>query len=179
MHPTVRDARPDDAEALARFAEAVFRATFSDDNTSADMDMYCVAAFGREIQAREIADPERDTLLAELGGELCGYAQLRPGPVPGGFACIRPHELHRIYVAPQAHGSGLGRALLQAALARARRRRATALWLGVWERNPRAIAFYRREGFRVVGSQQFLLGRDPQCDLVMVRELVRDRDGAV
>ena len=41
------------------------------------------------------------------------------------------------------------------------------VWLGVWERNPKAIAFYRKFGFEVIGEHRFVLGRDPQRDLVM------------
>jgi ribosomal protein S18 acetylase RimI-like enzyme len=59
------------------------------------------------------------------------------------------------------------------AIARARRRGAATLWLGVWERNARGIRFYQREGFTHVGAHPFILGRDVQTDWIMVRSLDR------
>jgi len=69
------------------------------------------------------------------------------------------------------HGHGVAQELMTASIAEARRRRADAIWLGVWERNPRALAFYRRCGFVEVGDHVFPLGNDPQRDLVMVLAL--------
>jgi ribosomal protein S18 acetylase RimI-like enzyme len=45
------------------------------------------------------------------------------------------------------------------------------MWLGVWEHNERALAFYRKWGFEVVGEHIFQVGDDPQNDLLMVRQL--------
>jgi ribosomal protein S18 acetylase RimI-like enzyme len=63
-------------------------------------------------------------------------------------------------------------ALMTAALAAAVERGAETIWLGVWERNPRAIAFYRKWGFEDVGSHDFLLGNDRQIDRLMVRAVI-------
>jgi ribosomal protein S18 acetylase RimI-like enzyme len=57
---------------------------------------------------------------------------------------------------------------MDAVVAAARSRGARTLWLGVWERNARGIAFYRKCGFRPAGTQTFVLGTDPQRDLVLV-----------
>ena len=76
-------------------------------------------------------------------------------------------ELHRFYLDRAAHGSGLAQRLMQASLAAAARQGAAVVWLGVWERNPRAIRFYERIGFADVGSQTFVVGTDRQTDRVM------------
>jgi ribosomal protein S18 acetylase RimI-like enzyme len=80
-------------------------------------------------------------------------------------------ELVRIYVDQALIGRGVGAVLMQASLDEARRMGCDAMWLGVWERNERAQAFYRRWGFEVAGTQPFQLGADPQTDLVMGREI--------
>ena len=79
----------------------------------------------------------------------------------------RPAELNRIYVAAEWHGRGVGRALMDRALADAKRAACDRLWLGVWEHNPKAMAFYRELGFEIVGTQSFMLGEERQRDLVM------------
>ncbi|HRQ34325.1 MAG TPA: GNAT family N-acetyltransferase [Chiayiivirga sp.] len=168
---TVREAAGGDAGALAELAEATFRATFAATNAAVHMDAHCRASYGEAIQAAEIADPGRITLLCERAGALIGYAQLRSAPVPGAIATARAGEIQRFYLAAAAHGKGVAPALMAACLDALRRRGCDTAWLGVWEHNPRALAFYRKIGFAVVGEHVFLLGDDPQRDLVMTMPL--------
>ena len=77
----------------------------------------------------------------------------------------------RLYVLREWIGRGVGRELMQACLNEARQAGFRTIWLGVWERNPRAQAFYRKWNFRVVGEHVFQLGSDPQRDLLMERAL--------
>jgi ribosomal protein S18 acetylase RimI-like enzyme len=169
---TIRSAAKGDAEALSELAERTFRDAFAALNTPEDMDLHCERHFAPSIQAREIVDPATDTLVVEHDEALVAFAQVRSGghcqAVVGAGPAI---ELLRIYVDRRFHGTGLARDLMNAVLARARDAGARTLWLGVWERNPRAIAFYERFGFSAVGEQVFTLGSDPQRDLVMVRSL--------
>ena len=79
----------------------------------------------------------------------------------------RPAELNRLYVAAAWHGKGVAQALLKDAMKSAKDAGADCLWLGVWEHNPRAIAFYRKCGFEDVGSHHFMLGTDRQRDVIM------------
>jgi len=166
-----------DAAELAALAERTFRETFAADNNAADMDAYCASAYGPEIQGAHLADHEVDTLVVEADDELIGYAQLRPGAPPVvGDAEIpgspRTIELWRFYVDRAHHGRGVAAALMDAVVFAARARGARTMWLGVWERNLRAQAFYRKVGFVDIGSQQFVLGSDVQTDRVMARTLV-------
>ena len=114
------------------------------------------------------------TLLAEVGDALAGYAQLRrAGGAPDGVPGIAPIELWRIYVDAPWHGSGLGAQLLRAAAETARGLGGDALWLSVWERNPRAIRFYDKSGMRIIGRADFLIGGEVQNDHVMAAPLAR------
>jgi len=167
----LRLAGPDDAAAVAAFGERSFRETFGADNRPEDMDAYCAATYAVERQRREMAEPERVTLLAEMEGRLVGYAQLRDGPAPSCVAGADPIEVLRFYVDRRWHGQGIARTLMAETLARARALGRRTVYLAVWERNARAIAFYRKVGFREVGAQPFQLGKDVQTDQVMVREL--------
>ena len=167
----IRNAVRSDAARLARFAEEAFRATFGSVNRAEDMALHCRRSYGEALQAAEIADPRRTTLLAEHTGDLIGYAQLRWGEAPACVVALRPGEIQRLYVLADWHGHGVAQELMTASIAEARHRRADAIWLGVWERNPRALAFYRRCGFVEVGDHVFPLGNDPQRDLVMVLAL--------
>lgn len=172
---TMRPALPEDAAALAELAERCFCQTFAAANTPQNMDMHCARFYGEAMQAEEIADSELLTLLADCAGALIGFAQLRLAtPPPFEVAALRPAELQRLYVDQSRHGRGVAQALLQAGLAAVTGRGCDLCWLGVWEHNPRAIAFYRKFGFATAGEHVFLLGEDPQRDLIMLRSLCAD-----
>ena len=152
---------------MAAFAAATFRDAFGADNDDADLALHLARSYGVPQQTAELAHPAITTLLAFADGELAGYAQLRPGLPPPCVTAARPIELWRFYVARPWQGRGVAQTLMAAAVGAARERRGAVLWLGVWERNPRAQAFYRKSGFTDVGSQVFLVGTDPQTDRVM------------
>lgn len=168
----IRAAVAADAAALAAFGERTFREAFGADNRPDDIDAYVAETYGEARQAAELADPDRTTLVSVApDGSLAGFAQLRLGPAPASVRGPRPVELLRFYVDRPWQGRGVAQTLMTAALDAARSRGAATVWLGVWERNLRAIAFYRSCGFGDVGGQEFVLGSDRQADRVMARSL--------
>jgi len=162
-----------DAAALAEFGARVFAATFGPENDPRDMEAYLAATYGEARQRAELERTENAFLIAEHGGELAGYAFVRDArlDVDAFEDESRSVELVRFYVDPRWHGQGIARSLMDAVAAEVRARGAVLLWLGVWERNPRAIRFYEKQGFRDVGHHDFVLGSDVQRDRLMVREL--------
>jgi ribosomal protein S18 acetylase RimI-like enzyme len=166
----IRDAEPDDAPQLSAFAATLFRAAYTATSRPADLESYIADHFRPEIQAAEIAAADCRTLLLHLDGQLAGYAHMRRGPgpsclVPGVGAPVEALEIQRFYVAPLWRGRGVARVLMTACLHAAAA--GTSVWLGVFTHNARAIAFYTKCGFRVVGSATFYMGEDPQHDHVM------------
>lgn len=166
---SIREATAADAPSLAAFAERTFRDAFGADNSPEDIDAHVSANYSAERQRAEIEDPSLVTLLGERDGVLAAYAQLRAGEAPGCVNGPAPIELLRFYVDRPWHGRGVAHTMMAAVVDAAVARRARTLWLGVWEHNPRAIAFYGKCGFRDVGSQSFLVGGDLQTDRVMMR----------
>ena len=167
----IRRATVADAEALSEIGARTFFETFAADNTPEDMKLFLESNWHPKLQRAEILDEGLDTLLAcDASGAIAGFAQLRVNHPPPGIAVRAPVELKRFYVDKPWHGQGLARSLMEAAERAARARGAREFWLGVWERNGRAQAFYRKCGFRTVGKQIFVVGTDPQTDHVMLRE---------
>ncbi len=163
----LRRAVAGDAPSLAVLAERTFRDAFGARNSPENMDLHCSRMFGSEIQQREIEDAGLITTIAESDKRMIGFSQLRPAHAHPSVVASRPAELKRLYVVAESHGLGVGRQLLQDALAAAAREGCDVLWLGVWEHNPKAMAFYRKFGLEVVGTHAFMLGQDRQRDLVM------------
>lgn len=100
-----------------------------------------------------------DTILvAEVNGELVGYVQFGVVKIPEVDTRPGDQQLHRVYVDTQLHGRGIGRELMNAALAHPRLVEANRIFLQVWEENRTAVALYESLGFRTVGRTTFAIG---------------------
>ncbi len=178
-HPAkiqIRDASLDDAQALSDLSTQTFKQTFDEHNDPADMDLYLNEAFSVEQLTQEFQEPGSRFLLAfspgshEPGSDVpVAYAKLRFGRCEPEISGPDPMEIERLYVDQSGIGKGFGSALMEACLQVARNTGLKTIWLGVWEHNHRALTFYQRWGFEVVGSHPFRLGTDDQIDLLMER----------
>jgi len=173
----IRRSTADDAPMLAALGSRTFVDAFAADNTPADMDAYVGRAYGASQQRAELELPGSVFLVAEVDGQPAGYTYLRAAPLPAHVVATSDAnpssavEIARFYVDAPFHGQGIAQALMAAAVTEATDRGAATVWLGVWERNARAIRFYTKQGFDDVGTQPFQLGSDLQHDRVMVRRL--------
>jgi len=170
-NPVIRHASAGDAALLAELGKRTFVETFAEINTPEDMAAYVASAFTREQLEIELCDPAATFLIAEAEGLPAGYAKLHTGTPEDCITGPRPIELVRLYVLRDFLGRAVGAALMAACLDEARRAGHATIWLGVWEHNERAKAFYRKWGFREVGSHVFQLGSDAQTDLLMERAI--------
>ncbi len=167
----IRQAEERDAACLAELAERTFRDTFAHVNRAEDIDSHCRDHYRESIQAAEIRDPNRATLVCHVRDSLIAYGQLRWESAPACVAATRPAEIQRLYVDAPWHGKGVAQALMASLLDTAIAGGADVVWLGVWERNQRAISFYAKSGFAVVGDHVFVLGKDRQHDFVLAKRL--------
>jgi ribosomal protein S18 acetylase RimI-like enzyme len=172
----IRRGKTGDAAVLAELGARTFSETFAPDNSPANMAAYLASAFSPAQQTSELTDSSSLFLIAETNGVAVGYAMLRSGNVLDNVTGKNPIELVRLYVSQESLGSGVGPALMQACVAEAKRRGHETLWLGVWEHNARAQAFYRKWNFTEIGTHVFQLGDDPQTDILMQRALIQYAD---
>ncbi len=166
-----RIATPADAARISVFARRLFEEEFGPNNTAHDMAMYLPNAFSEDRQTTELSDPSRRYLLGEHDGELAAYTLLRVGSTDSAVDGPNPVEIERFYVDAPWQGRGEAQRMMQQVMALARQLGGETLWLGVWERNARAIRFYEKHGFVDVGSHPYLLGTDWQTDRVMSQPL--------
>lgn len=171
---TIRPATGNDVPTLARVAWQSFNEAFAGHpaNHPADMEAYMRVAFAVETLETELADPANTYIVAEIEGEIVGYAKLRTGFKEECVSSNAPIELSRLYCLEAHHGKGIGRAMMEECLRIALKKKCDVMWLGVWEYNYRAQAFYAKAGFEKCGTHVFLLGSDPQTDWVMSRSLL-------
>jgi GNAT superfamily N-acetyltransferase len=167
----IRAATPADAAVLADLARRTFYDTFAASNDPTDMALHLEHAYSVEKQTLELTDRDISTMLVEENGVAIAYAQVRGDHIPECVTGPNPIELWRLYVDRPWHGLGVAQLLMDRVRTVARERGAKTLWLGVWEHNDRARAFYAKCGFIDAGEHIFLFGTDPQTDRVMVTSL--------
>jgi ribosomal protein S18 acetylase RimI-like enzyme len=167
----IRRANVDDAGLLAELGARTFAETFAADNSAEDLAAYLASSFSEVEQAAELADPNSTIYIAETNGVAIGYAMIRSGNAPDCVTDDKPIELVRLYVSREHLGGGVGAGLMRACINEANRQGYRTMWLGVWENNNRAQAFYRKWKFRDVGTHIFQLGQDAQTDILMERSI--------
>ena len=168
---TIRRGTIGDAGLLSELGARTFTETFAADNSPEDLAAYLATSFNVAHQTAELEDHGSTFLIAEVDGHAAGYAMLREGEPENGVEGANPIELVRLYVSRDWLGRGIGEQLMRACIDEARQAGHETLWLGVWERNARAQAFYRKWNFRAVGEHMFQLGSDLQRDILMERGL--------
>ena len=167
----IEEATKKEAALIADLSRQTFYDAFAADNTQADMDKFLNEQFTREKLMEEVGAKGNTFLLAYEGDEAVGYARMRETPNPLLLTDGPAIEIARIYAAQKSIGKGIGSALMQQCIERAKQRHFRLIWLGVWEKNYKAIAFYTKWGFERFSEHVFMLGNDPQTDWLMRKEL--------
>jgi diamine N-acetyltransferase len=168
MELVIREATTADAALIADLSRQTFYDTFAAANTKEDMEQFLTEQFTHAALMAEVGAPENIFLLAYDGETPAGYARLRETRAD---VTENKIEIARLYAATEMIGKGVGKALMQACIDLAKRKHKRFIYLGVWEKNERAIRFYTAWGFEKVGEHDFVLGTDVQRDWEMQKAL--------
>ncbi len=160
-----------DIDQLQKISRQTFYETFSAGNTEENMKKYLEEGFSLEKLTVELNDKNSEFYFAELDNHVIGYLKLNFGQSQTELKDDKALEIERIYVLKELHGKHVGQLLYEKAMQIARQIDADYIWLGVWEENPRAIHFYKKNGFVEFDKHIFKLGNDEQTDIMMKLQL--------
>lgn len=160
-------AGPDDVKTLQTISRSTFVETYAASNSEANMKAYLEKDFSLEQLAKELQDENAEFYFAELEGNIIGYLKLNSGASQTELKDANSLEIERIYVLKAYHGKKAGQLFYEKAVQVATERKMDYVWLGVWEQNPRAISFYKKNGFVEFDKHIFRLGDDEQIDIMM------------
>lgn len=163
----IREASIAELETLQQISKSTFTETFSVHNTEENMSNYLHNNLSLEKLGEEMKNPKSSFYFAQTKGEVIGYLKLNVGAAQNEWKEETGIEIERIYVLKKYHGHRIGQLLFEKAISIARSMEMQYVWLGVWEKNERAIAFYTKNGFKVVDEHLFKLGDDVQNDYLM------------
>ena len=156
-----------DIEKLQKIGRQTFFETFSESNSEENMQKYLDGGFSIEKLTTELTDTNVEFYFAVLDEEVIGYLKLNFGDSQTELKDNKALEIERIYVSKEFHGKSVGQLLYDKAIEVAKQKNANYVWLGVWEENPRAISFYKKNGFVEFDKHIFKLGNDEQIDIMM------------
>lgn len=152
---------------LQEISRQTFYETFSAANTEENMSKYLIEGLSVEKLTAELSNENTEFYFAAYGENIIGYLKLNFGPSQTEMQSENGLEIERIYILKEFYGKGVGQYLYEHAITIARQKNADYVWLGVWEKNPRAINFYKKNGFVEFDKHIFKLGNDEQTDMMM------------
>ncbi len=158
---------PHEIETLQHISRVTFEQTFDDHNSSEDMQAYLKNNFALDKLLGEFNNPHSNFFFAKENEQVIGYLKVNTGNAQTELKDLNAFEIERIYVDKGYLGKKIGQLLFEKAIELAKSKNATYVWLGVWEENHRALAFYEKNGFVPFDKHVFMLGSDAQTDIMM------------
>ena len=165
-----------DLAPLCDLSRKTFLSAFKHLNSAENMLAYLDKAYCPEQLLRELNNPYSVFYFAFDGETPIGYIKVNEAPAQTDIYDEASLELERIYLLREFQGLGLGKELLEKAISIGKQKKKRYMWLGVWDKNIKAIAFYQENGFVVVGEHPFVMGNDRQNDFIMRRELLDNNE---
>ncbi|MEY4038429.1 MAG: hypothetical protein RIR67_739 [Bacteroidota bacterium] len=156
---------------LQEIGRQTFAETFSSTNTEENMKAYLEEGFSNAKLSAELDNPNSEFYFATLNNTVIGYLKINFGLAQTELKDDKALEIERIYVLQEFHGKKVGQLLYDQAIHLAKEKKADYVWLGVWEKNHRAIQFYTKNGFVEFDQHIFVLGDDEQTDIMMKLEI--------
>lgn len=167
----IRKATHKDAELLLNIGRQTFFEKFTENNSEENMLKYAAEAYTSEKILSELNNPNSQFYLAKLNNKTVGYFKINFGDAQIELQDPQALELERIYVLKEFQGRKIGQMLFDKTIELAKKAAVNYVWLGVWEENLRAIKFYEKNGLKAFSKHIFMLGDDPQTDIMMKIEL--------
>ena len=161
----------EDLPALQKISSDTFDETFRHQNSPENMKAYLEKAFSRDQMEKELSHPSSSFFFVTFNGEIAGYLKINTNDAQTEELGEDFLEVERIYIKSTFQKHGLGKYLINKAIEMATERQIKNVWLGVWEKNENAIAFYQKMGFVQTGTHSFHMGDEEQTDLLMNKTL--------
>ncbi|MEH7401059.1 MULTISPECIES: GNAT family N-acetyltransferase [Bacillaceae] len=160
-----------DSNTLLQIGYETFNETFKDQNTLENMNAYLERAFNLSQIEEELLNQSSQFFFIHLNQTIAGYLKVNTDDAQSEEMGSESLEIERIYIKKEFQKHGLGKIMFNKAIEIAEELNKKKIWLGVWEKNENAIAFYKKMGFIHTGSHSFYMGDEEQIDFIMTKTL--------
>ena len=171
MTMNIKKCTHEDLFILQKISYETFNDTFKSQNSPENMKAYLEAAFNLKQLEKELSNRSSEFFFVYFNNEIAGYLKTNTSDAQSEAMGAESLEIERIYIKNEFHKHGLGKFLLNKAIEIAMEHNKKEIWLGVWEKNENAIAFYKKMGFVQTGVHAFYMGDEEQMDLIMTKIL--------
>ncbi|WML44602.1 GNAT family N-acetyltransferase [Neobacillus sp. PS3-40] len=172
MTMNIKKCTLEDSRKLQEISYETFNETFNDQNTPENMNTYLERAFNLKQLEKELSNVSSQFFFIYFNNEVAGYLKVNTNDAQSEEMGNETLEIERIYIKNKFQKHGLGKYLLNKAMVIAMERNKKKIWLGVWEKNENAIAFYRKMGFVQTGTHSFYMADEEQIDFIMTKTLI-------
>lgn len=179
MEPTIRKCTLEDLHTLKELSRGTYDEAFRHMNTAENMKAYLDLAFDINKLREELLIDDSSFYFLYVNNKLAGYIKLNDYKAQTDINDPQSLELERIYVSGEFQGLGLGGALINKAIDEANSLGKKYIWLGVWEKNTKAIEFYKKHGFYLAGKHSFFMGDEEQTDFIMHKDINKSCDARI
>ncbi|ALP39153.1 GNAT family acetyltransferase [Paenibacillus sp. IHB B 3084] len=162
----------EDLQILQEISIETFNDTFKDQNSPENMKAYLERAFNFKQLEEELSNVSSEIFFIYFNEELAGYLKVNMNDAQSEKMGDKSLEIERIYVKKKFQNHGLGKYMLNKAMEIATEHNKKKIWLGVWEKNENAIAFYKKMGFVQTGAHSFYMGDEEQIDFIMTKTMI-------
>lgn len=172
MPITINKCTSKDIILLQQISIETFYDTFNDHNSPDNMKAYLENAFNLEQLDKELSNNSSQFYFLYSKEDIAGYLKVNTDEAQTESMGNDALEVERIYIKHKYQKKGLGKYLFNKALEIAIALGKKKIWLGVWEKNENALAFYNKMGFVKTGSHSFYMGDEEQTDFIMVKPVI-------
>ncbi len=162
----------EDSRKLQEISHETFNETFKHQNSPGNMNTYLERAFNLKQLEKELSNISSQFYFVYFNNEVAGYLKVNTNDAQSEEMGDESLEVERIYIKDKFQKHGLGKYLLNKAIEISMERNKKKIWLGVWEKNENAIAFYKKTGFVQTGAHSFYMGDEEQTDLIMTKTII-------
>ncbi len=172
MTIVIKKCNYEDLQILQEISIETFNDTFREQNSPENMQAYLERAFNSKQLEKELSNISSQFFFVYFNNEVAGYLKLNTNDAQSEEMGDESLEIERIYVKNKFQKHGIGKYMLNKAVEIARDCNKKKIWLGVWEKNENAVAFYKKMGFVHTGAHSFYMGDEEQMDLIMTKTLI-------
>lgn len=172
MTVKIKKCNIEDLQILQEISIRTFNDTFKDQNSPENIKAYLESAFNLKQLEQELSHISSEFFFVCVNNEVAGYLKINTDDAQSEETGEETLEIERVYIKSNFQKNGLGKYLLNKAIEIANQRNKKKIWLGVWEKNENAIAFYKKMGFVQTGTHSFYMGDEEQLDFIMTKTLV-------
>ncbi|KKI89336.1 GNAT family acetyltransferase [Bacillus sp. SA1-12] len=162
----------EDSRKLQEISYETFNETFKHQNSPENINSYLERAFNIKQLEKELSNNSSQFFLVYFNNEVAGYLKVNTNDAQSEEMGDESLEIERIYIKNKFQKQGLGKYLLNKAMETAIKSNKKKIWLGVWEKNENALAFYKKMGFVQTGTHSFYMGDVEQMDFIMTKTLI-------